>query len=457
MQQMSPYGGEFPGGIRATAAERTIAHLSIRCPAAASATGSGGPPVPGGRSPPAVGPRGRESVVVAICRAVVATGSRVLDDFGVTSFAERVFGRSFGRQPEIADGVRGEALVLQSVAGLTPSLMNMDARIVGSWKAWACSIPLLVSLPGRQPYAVSPVRWMWRSKYPIGGTTLPVTVDRSDPSILRIDWEEVPAIDEWIAAGHPVFTDPESIQARFVEAWQTYRAAIVEAASSDVADQIARAAGSTAGVDRDRVQQLIADLQAEHAEREPKPVLHRQQIECPSGRILAVGRQDANAYDAWGEVLLSVAVSGSPRYGVRCEGWVPSAKMKVEWWDVPVDVHPKHPDKVKIRWDEVPGVEVFAPLIREASERLQTRLTGEPATTMSPRAVQGLLGTIADPARRAEVERQLAQGLRAAAGAAPPAAPDPLDELTRLGERRAAGELTEAEFTAEKARLLDEL
>jgi hypothetical protein len=131
--------------------------------------------------------------------------------------------------------------------------------------------------------------------------------------------------------------------------------------------------------------------------------------------------------------------------------------MKVEWWDVPVDVHPKHPDKVKIRWDEVPGVEVFAPLIREASERLQTRLTGEPATTMSPRAVQGLLGTIADPARRAEVERQLAQGLRAAAGAAPPAAPDPLDELTRLGERRAAGELTEAEFTAEKARLLDEL
>jgi Short C-terminal domain len=396
-------------------------------------------------------------VVVAICRAIVATRWRVLDDFGVTTFAERVFGRSFGRQPEIADGVRGEALVLQSIASLTPSLMNMDRLIVGSWKAWACSIPLLVSLPGCEPYAVSPVRWMWRSKYPIGGTTLPVTVDRGDRSILRIDWEEVPDIDEWIAAGHPVFTDPESIQARFVEGWQTSRAAIVEAGSSDVADQIARAAGSTAGIDRDRVQQLIADLQAEHAECEPKPVLHRPQIDGPSGRILAVGRQDANAYDAWGEVLLSVAVPGSPRYGVRCEGWVPSAKIKVEWWDVPVDIHPKHPDKVKIRWDEVPGIEVFAPLIHEASERLKAQLTGEPATTMNPQAFQHLLNTIADPARRADVERQLAEGLRAAPGAAPPAAPDPLDELARLGERRAAGKLTDAEFAAEKARLLGEL
>lgn len=375
----------------------------------------------------------------------------------MTTFAERVFGRSFGRQPEIEDGVRGEALVLQSIASLTPSMMNMDTRIVGSWKAWACSIPLLVSLPGREPYAVSPVRWMWRSKYPIGGTSLPVTVDRGDPSILRIEWDEVPEIDDWIAAGHPVFTDPESIQARFDEGWKTHRGAIVEAASSSVADQVARAAGSATGIDRDSVQQLIADLQAEHAEAVPKPVLHRPQIDGPSGRILAVGRQDGNATDTWGEVLLSVAAPDSPRYGARYTGWVPAAKMKVEWWDVPVDVDPKRPEKVKIRWDEVAGIEVIAPLIREASERLEAQLAAGPMTT-SPQAFQGLLNTIPDPARRAEAEQQLAEGLRRAAGEPPAAAaPDPLDELTRLGERREAGELTEAEFAAEKARLLGEL
>jgi len=40
---------------------------------------------------------------------------------------------------------------------------------------------------------------------------------------------------------------------------------------------------------------------------------------------------------------------------------------------------------------------------------------------------------------------------------APPAAPsafDPLDELKKLGELRAAGVLTEAEFAAQKAKVL---
>jgi hypothetical protein len=165
----------------------------------------------------------------------------------MTTFAERVFGRSFGRQPEIEDGVTGEALVLQSIASLTPSLMNMDQRIVGGWNAWACAIPLLVTLPGREPYGVCPIRWMWRSKYPIGGTTLPVTVDRGEPSVIRIEWDEVPEIDEWIAAGQEVFTDPESAQARYDEGWKVYRAASLDQANRGVAEQVAKAAGGATG------------------------------------------------------------------------------------------------------------------------------------------------------------------------------------------------------------------
>jgi hypothetical protein len=376
----------------------------------------------------------------------------------MTSFAERVFGRSFGRQPEIVDGIRGEALVLQSIASLTPTMMNMDRHIVGSWKAWACSIPLLVTLPGREPYGVSPVRWMWRSKYPIGGTTLPVTVDIGDPSIIRIEWDEVPEIDEWIASGHPVFTDPESVQKRFDEGWERYRAAIVEAGTGDVATQVARAAnaaGPTASVDRDALQKLIGDLQAEHAERAPKPLLKRPHIDGPSGRILAVGRQDdSNARESDGEVLLSVSVPGSPRYGVRCNTSIPASKMKVEWWDVPVDVNPKNPAKVKIRWDEVPGLEAIVPLIDERSRQLEERIAAPTLDTTSPQAFEGLLGMIPDPARRAEAEKQLAEGLRRAAGEPEL---DPIDALARLGERRATGELTDEEFAAEKARLLGEI
>jgi len=371
----------------------------------------------------------------------------------MTTFAERVFGRSFGRQPEIVDGVRGEALVLQSIASLTPSLMNMDRRIVGGWKAWACSIPLLVTPSGREPYAVSPIRWMWRSKYPIGGTTLPVTVERSDPSKVRIEWDEVPEIDEWIATGHAVFTDPDSVQARYDEGWRTYRAAIVDESSRGVAAQVAQAAGGASGVDAHRVQQLIADLQAEHAASAPRPVLKRPQIDGPSARILAVGREDAdNASKTWGEVLLSVSVPGSPRYGARVRSWVPAAKVKLEWWDVPVDISAKDPQRVKIRWDEVAGIEVVTPLLREASERLEAQLSAAPAPPTLD-AYQGLLAAIPDPERRAQAERQLAQGLRMAAGKAA----DPLDELERLGELRAAGRLSEDEFAAEKARLLGEL
>jgi hypothetical protein len=373
----------------------------------------------------------------------------------MTSFAERVFGRSYGRQPEIADGIRGEALVLRSIAGLTPTMMNMDNRIVGGWKSWACSIPLLVSLSGQEPYSVSPVRWMSRSKYPIGGAALPVTVDRGDPSVIRIEWDEVPEIDEWIAAGHPVFTDPESVQRRFDHAWAEHREAIVESATSDVATQVSRAA-PTAGADPDALQRLMADLQAEQAERAPKPTLKRPQIEGPSGRILAVGVQDGNARESHGEVLLSVSVPGSPRYGARCSTSVPAAKMKLEWWDVPVDVSPKDPAKVKIRWDEVAGIEAIAPLIRERSSQLEEMIAAPTMTTTSSQAFEGLLGMIPDPARRAEAEKQLAEGLQRAAGETP-APVDPIEALTRLGERRAAGELSEEEFAAEKARLLDQI
>ena len=370
----------------------------------------------------------------------------------MTTFAERVFGRSFGRQPEIEDGVRGEALVLQSIAGLTPSLMNMDQRIVGGWNGWACAIPLLVRLPGHEPYSAYPVRWMSRSKFPIGGTTLPVTVERTDPSSIRIDWDEVPEIDEWIAAGHPVFTDPDSVQARYDEGWRIHRAEAVDDASRGVAEQVAKAAGATTGTDAERVRQLIADLQAEHAASAPQPTLKRPRIEGPSGRIIAVGRQEGNASTSRGEALLSVSVPGSSRYGVRVKTWVPASKVKLEWWDVPIKVDAKDPHKVKILWDEVAGIEVVTPLLREASERLEARLSA-PLQTPGIDAYQGLLATIPDPERRAQAERQLAQGLRMAAGKAA----DPLEELERLGDQLAAGQLSEEEFAAEKARLLGEL
>ena len=82
----------------------------------------------------------------------------------MTSIAERIFGRTYGQPPEIEDGVRGEALVLQSVAAATPSDMTAGSRVVGSWKSWAGGIPLLVRVPGQEPYDLCPIRWMTRTR-----------------------------------------------------------------------------------------------------------------------------------------------------------------------------------------------------------------------------------------------------------------------------------------------------
>src|SRR5581483_8613297 len=140
--------------------------------------------------------------------------------------------------------------------------------------------------------------------------------------------------------------------------WRSYRAAAVDEGSRAIAEQVTKAAGGASAVDAEHVRQLIANLQSEHAASAPQPTLKRPQIDGPSGRILAVGRQDGNASTSWGETLLSVSTPGAPRFGARVNGWVPASKVKLEWWDVPVDIDAKHPRKVKIRWDEVAGIEV---------------------------------------------------------------------------------------------------
>ncbi|WP_300016668.1 SHOCT domain-containing protein [Pseudonocardia sp.] len=61
---------------------------------------------------------------------------------------------------------------------------------------------------------------------------------------------------------------------------------------------------------------------------------------------------------------------------------------------------------------------------------------------------------LAEAQRRAEVDAQVAAALATQAATPPPPADDVLDRLTRLGELRAAGVLTDEEFATQKARIL---
>jgi hypothetical protein len=331
-----------------------------------------------------------------------------------------------GRQPKIDDGIRAVGLALSS-AGSLP-LDNMATRAVGGWSRWLGSVSLQVQVPGRAPTYSTSARWLSRAKYPIVGTALPLTVERNDPSVFRIEWDEVPEIDEMIASGHPVFTNPDSVEANLRTALAERAASATDAANRSAVEQGVAAMGPGVNIDRDAVYQRIVAAQA--ALPKQTPVLQRQHIDGPSARILAVGYEDGEgARKVHGEMLLSVAMPGFARFGVRWRGWIPETKVTAEWWDVPVTVELGKPPKVTILWDQVPGIEIVTPRLREMNDRMQALLER---------------GLFTGPA-----------GVAATAPApVPPVTVDPLDQLKRLGELRAAGALTEAEFAAEKARVL---
>jgi len=288
--------------------------------------------------------------------------------------------------------------------------------------------------------------WMSRKKYPIAGTTVPVLVEPADTSRVLIVWDEIPTIDEWISTGHPVFTDPDAIERVWREA---SRGRVADAVASDDAGAAAMADRVAAPGANEQVRRAMANVRAARPQEEGG--LQRRLIEGPSARVLALGlqNQDGVAYRTNGEMLLSVYVPGQNRYGVRWHGPVPQAAVITEWWDLPVDLNPRHPDEVKIRWGDAAGLEVVADRMHAFTDRAEAMLSNPSTATAGSYAP--LLAAIADPVRRGQAESAIRQALDAAPSAA---APDPLDELARLGQLRAAGAITGEEFAARKTSIL---
>jgi len=320
-------------------------------------------------------------------------------------------GRAFGVQPRIDDGVRGDALVVESVAGTDP-IGGETVRAEG-WSRWMTGVQLLVRIPGWESYELCPKMWFKRDKYPLAGTALPVTVARDDASSLRIAWDEVPDIDDWIAAGHAVFTDPDGVEAQLRRELAACRERVRHTATHASAERAAELSG--APVDREALHAAVARLEPETvapAPRAPAPA------DRASGRVIAKSPTDPSASKTYGEVVLSVAVPGRPRFGTRWRGWIPAAKFSPTWTDVPVSVDG---DRVEILWREVrDGLDVANELVAGANARLQETLA----------SVQ-VVG--------------------------PPSAADPLDQLKLLTRRHADGAVSDEEFAREKARLLDQI
>jgi hypothetical protein len=194
----------------------------------------------------------------------------------------------------------------------------------------------------------------------------------------------VPDLDAWIASGAEVFADPDAAYARISEAQRAFAGlplADVDAGATMVAGE------STA-------------------------------------RVLAVSPGQVRF-----EVLLSVAVPGRPRFGVRWHGRIPRDKFIPEWGDIPVSVGPG--DKVEIPWDRLRSVWAYA---------------AERANAGADR-LKEMLDAPAGPAWTAGVpfDEQ------------PAAKPDPAEQLKRLNDLHATGALTDNEFAAARARVLAQI
>jgi len=74
---------------------------------------------------------------------------------------------------------------------------------------WTATVRLLVSVAGRRPALVTHRCVVERGKDLIDGFSIPVDVDRDDPTRLAIRWDEVPTISERIAGRDPAILDPE--------------------------------------------------------------------------------------------------------------------------------------------------------------------------------------------------------------------------------------------------------
>jgi hypothetical protein len=64
----------------------------------------------------------------------------------------------------------------------------------GTWAQ--CHMELVIEAPGVPAAAVEWTGMVHNSKWPEAGRTLPVTVDRADPTHVKVEWDEVESSDE---------------------------------------------------------------------------------------------------------------------------------------------------------------------------------------------------------------------------------------------------------------------
>jgi hypothetical protein len=162
------------------------------------------------------------------------------------------------------------------------------------------------------------------------------------------------------------------------------------------------------------------------------------------------------------EMTLVVQAPGVEPFTLRHECMCRAKKWPTAGQSLPVTFDREHPDRLDVHWDRVPTGEETA---MQSAEALRDALAGGQQTSF-PQAAAGqpqVIDLTGDPAARnamlGAVEAATGQDLDgdgkiAGAPAAGAQGDDRLADLERLARLRETGALSDAEFEAEKRRLL---
>ncbi len=340
-------------------------------------------------------------------------------------------------QEPLSDALAGEALVVEGDPGYSAM----------SW--WTARVRLQLRVPGHDPFFVVHDGNAVREKPPLTGLVLPVDVERADPTQVRIRWDEVPTVQERIAAGDQFILDPE-------QAWE----AVVAADPEQGARRPAFGDGTLPG--------WPPSEPLKHG-RQPATALVVAHSWDPAGSFsggdfLAPGRKsyssggtiETGLHSYLGWLLLCVLGADGRRWGVTLQTKVRRGRLGPV---LPVALDPAHPDDVDIQWDAAPEVAVeqagSSPL--QLAEQMAR---GEAKIASDPEVADDVLSQIDNPLARRAAGRLLRKSggavivTSSGPGSAAPA--DPAAVLESLQKLRDSGALNEEAYEAERAKLFPE-
>lgn len=160
---------------------------------------------------------------------------------------------------------------------------------------------------------------------------------------------------------------------------------------------------------------------------------------------------------------LVLQAEGIEATAVQFDGIVHNKKWPRPGMTLPVSINPDDPTRYEILWDDVPRSDQTA---QSSAEAMAAAMRGEGGAQQSPFGNAQVInlsgGDLSDlPEDKKAKLRMLGLLPPKAEAPAPAAAPaddddDRLEQLERLVKLRDAGALTEDEFAAEKARILDQ-